>query len=84
MQIPMDFKPSLRAPSNICRLVWLVTVAMVRLSRSYPERIFAMLGLMIELFVCAIKHNCLRKYLRMGDIDLDYSINKPLDDSMRS
>ncbi len=69
MQMPMVFKPSLRAPSNICKLVWLVTVAIVRLSRSYPERIFAMLGLIIELFVCAIKHNCLRKYLRLGDLN---------------
>jgi len=25
---------------------------------------------MIELFVCAIKRNCLRKYLSMGDLGL--------------
>ncbi|KAF5422313.1 MAG: hypothetical protein C5S44_04910 [Candidatus Methanocomedens sp.] len=32
---------------------------------------------MIELFVCAIKHNCLRKYLRMGDMDLEIQPGSP-------
>ncbi len=36
-----------------------------------------MVGLMIELFVCAIKHNCLRKYLRMGDMDLEIQPGSP-------